>query len=50
MGISLILFFIGLLLFVVDEKSSKECTDYTLNQYEAGDVPIECINLFIGEK
>jgi NADH:ubiquinone oxidoreductase subunit 3 (subunit A) len=25
------------------------CTDYTLNQYEAGDVPVECINLFLEE-
>ncbi len=24
-----------------------ECTDYTLNQYEAGDVPVKCIDQFI---
>jgi NADH:ubiquinone oxidoreductase subunit 3 (subunit A) len=33
----------------INQTENLECTDYTLNQYEAGDVPVKCIDLFLEE-
>ena len=40
---------IGIVITKLIGSNPETCTDYTLNQYEAGDVPVKCIDLFLEE-